>query len=262
VKGKYVREITTKRSFVPMLVMLSSLSLLIGGTSFVQRAAGITPAKVSVSEPVLQELHQTVQLLEQGREAEAKVRLDALNAMPITIDAGSHGDGPLKEFAPTTLLMQTGRAILRRAELAATRGDRNAAFGWIERCRELSEQTLASPTPNMDALNVARYLDKHSATTEVSVLETLHEHDRAQLAEARGNTLQKVWRKTIMTRVNDFLDRWSQEDSLRFLNAAGVVPEMSEPRKQEEKNLAADLIRLYKAERKGVRVAQYPHENA
>jgi hypothetical protein len=205
-------------------------------------------------------------LLEAGREAEAKRSLDALGAQVLTVDSGATGNGALKTFAPTTLLMRTGRAMLSRANAAAARGDRAAAMGWIERCRELGGQALASPKPTMDALNVARYLDKHATNAEVRILKQLQETGQASTVAARASSLQNLWQNHILSRVKTVVERWNQEDSQRWdgrLNRVSEpTPEMRDARQREEQQLASDLIRLYQSQRNGLRVVHNGSDKA
>jgi hypothetical protein len=250
---KAVKEIAIKRSALPLVAMLSSLTLLMGAAAVVQRTAEAHSVKpATVNDPVLHELDDIAVLLEQGREVEAKRGLDAIGAQPLTISARANGEGALHAYAPTTLIMRTGRAMLKRAEMAAERGDRTTAMGWIERCRELSGQVLSSPKPGMDALNVARYLDKHAATAEIAVLKQLNETQAAEMAAERDNAIQGVWQNTIMARVKALVNRWG---------ADGDDTTIRESHAREEQELASEMVRLYQSQRSGQRVVQHAPTN-
>jgi hypothetical protein len=256
-----VKEVTTRRSFLPMVVMLSSLTILMGAAAVSQRAVEARAVgRVTINEPVLQEMDRVARLLETGHDAEAKRALDVLGALPLPVDARTSGDGALTVFSPSTLLMRTGRAILARADAAAVRGDRSAAMGWIERCRELSGQVLATPNPNMDTLNLARYLDKHATTAEIRVLGRLHETEHARLVAMRGNAIQNLWQNNILARVRTVIARWNAEDSSHWNEKRDRVPqpspEVRDARYREEQQLASDLIRLYQSQRSGLRVVE------
>jgi hypothetical protein len=250
-----------RRNILPMVVMLSSLTLLMGGAAVTQRAVEArNPRPVAINEPALLELDRVASLLESGQEGAAKRALDSLASQPLPMDSGAGGEGALKSFAPTTLLMRTGRAMLARANAAAERGDR------IERCRELAGQALACSKPTMDSLNVARYLDKNALMTEVRILKQLNETEQARFIAARGNALQNLWQNRILVRVKSVIERWNREDTNRWdesLNRmATPSPEVREARRLEEHQLATDLIRLYQSQRNGLRVVQNGSDKA
>lgn len=262
-----MKEVTTRRSILPMVAMLSSLTLLMGAAAVTQRTADARNApRVAINEPALLEMDRVAALLESGHEAAAKRSLDVLSAQILTVDAGASGNGALKTFSPTTLLMRTGRAMLSRADVAANRGDRTAAMGWIERCRELSGQVLSAPKPTMDSLNIARYLDKHATDAEVRILKQLQESNQAGVVAARASGLQNLWQNIILPRVKTVVNRWNLEDANRWderLNRV-VEPtsEMRDARQREEQQLASDLIRLYQSQRNGLRVVQNGSDKA
>jgi hypothetical protein len=241
-----------------MVGMLVALLLFLGGVPLAVRIAagnGGVSAKGDLSlavesESTYQDLAHAADLLEAGSDASAKQLIDNNRDEALIVNPGGHGSGALSSFSPTTLLMHLGKVMTDHAVAVAARGDRQDAFAWLERCRTLSGQVLATPAPSLAALQVSRYLDRTAGEAEVSVLAKVGEHARAAVVATREKALDSYWRSVMLSRISSQRSQWSLREWSK--TSVRLSPET---RDQEERRFALDLMQVYQRERVQERVS-------
>lgn len=228
-------------AFFAMLALTPVLSRPLAGEAgqgrqeaSVPTGEGVEGAHVSAAaEKTFERLHEATELLLMGQDAAAARIVDGMREEKLIVRAGDYGQGALKSFSTTTLLMRLVRTMASRAETAADAGDRVAALAWVGRCRALSRQLLATPSPNLDALKVARYADTMAGRAEVALRRRWDGPTLANAIERREKQLTQVWREVVLTRIMD----------TRHENAQGTL------KKERESEIAADLISFYQTQR-------------
>jgi hypothetical protein len=241
-----------------MIGMLAAILLFFGGVPLAVRtvaeksgvSAKADPSLAVDSEATYQDLGRAADLLQAGSEASAKELIDSRREEALVVNPGGHGAGALAVFSPTTLLMRLGKVMTDHAVAVAARGDRQDAFAWLERCRNLSGQVLATPAPSLAALQVSRYLDRTAGEAEVAVLAKVGENTRAAVVAAREKALDGYWRSVMLRRISSQRSEWAIREWSK--TSVQLSPET---RDQEERRFALDLMQVYQRERRQERIS-------
>ena len=196
---------TAQRSARPLIIMLATLLLFLGGTAALQQASpslkGATDAvrlHPIQGEKTLLLCDHATQALTDHDDTTARRLLGEISRQPLIAYNGGMGTGPLQAFAPSSLIMRLGKALAARAQSDASQGQSEQAGEWLRACHDLSGQTLRGPAPTLDALTLARYLDTTADHAQIAVYRTLHERDKAQQAQARESAIARQWHERII----------------------------------------------------------------
>lgn len=190
-------------------------------------------------------------LLKSGDVEGARKIIDRQQEASIAVAPNAATSGPLANYSTSALMLRLGKAMAHQAGRIAWDGDGEGAFAWVERCRMLSRQSLASSTLTIESLQLAGALDRLTLETEAQVLFALGDPLRAQKRMERVKAFDRYWKTHILKAVRD---ERSQCDILRFAAVTGkpVNPEELEAR---ERRFVQEMTTLYLRERRRMRIA-------
>lgn len=203
-----MQSMQSKKQFWAMSsVLLLTLTVLPRIITMVAGTAVEAKAPISPTQGVYLEFARVAEQLEGGKSAQAKRLLDQIGGETLVVQGSAGGEGALKIFSPTSLLIRVGRAMVNTAVKEANKGNRTEALSWLARCRELSSQVLQTSEPNIDTLNLGRSLDVLAGRFEVDVRKRLGDAEGAQLAAARESSSWKYYLETIQPRIKSLPER-------------------------------------------------------
>ena len=246
------KSVSVRGGAAPLLMMLTTvIVVLLASPGIVHKAAevdGVKRPKIAATiegELVYKDYAHAAALLKAGDAEGARKIIDNNQEASLAILPTSATSGPLGNLSAAALLITLGKAMAHQAVQVAWDGDKDAAAGWVSRCRLLSNQALFSASPTVEGLQLAGALDRIALETEGNIRFALGDTEGAMAMNRRLATFDGYWRSQILQVVTDKRHEW---DELCLPVTGKPLP--AEAQASQERQFAAVITARYREARR------------